>query len=51
LQEVLTVGVVGAFATGWLLPRMYDFHRALPDIELRLVTNNNRSIWPGKAWT
>lgn len=49
LQEVLTVGVVGTFATGWLLPRMDDFRRALPDIELRLMTNNNRVDLAGEG--
>lgn len=49
LQEVLTVGVVGTFATGWLLPRMEDFRHALPDIELRLMTNNNRVDLAGEG--
>jgi len=34
--------VVGTFATGWLLERLPDFARAHPDIDLRLLTNNNR---------
>lgn len=42
LREVLTLGVVGTFATGWLLPRLDDFRRALPHIDLRVMTNNNR---------
>jgi LysR family transcriptional regulator of beta-lactamase len=41
-REVLTIGVVGTFATGWLLPRLADFERAHPEIDLRLLTNNNR---------
>jgi LysR family transcriptional regulator of beta-lactamase len=41
-REVLTVGVVGTFATGWLLDRLPDFARAHPDIDLRILTNNNR---------
>lgn len=41
-REVLNVGVVGTFATGWLLPRLPDFHAAHPGIELRLHTHNNR---------
>lgn len=49
LREVLTVGVVGTFATGWLLPRMDDFRRALPDIDLRLMTNNNRVDLAGEG--
>lgn len=41
-SEVLAVGVVGTFATGWLLPRLARFHAACPAIDLRLSTNNNR---------
>lgn len=41
LREVLTLGVVGTFATGWLLPRLEDFSRALPHVDLRIMTNNN----------
>ncbi len=40
-REILTVGVVGTFAIGWLLPRLPRFARAHPDIDLRLKTNNN----------
>ena len=39
---VLSVGVVGTFAVGWLLPRLQDFRDAHPAIDLRLSTNNNR---------
>jgi LysR family transcriptional regulator of beta-lactamase len=49
LKEALTVGVVGTFATGWLLPRLDDFRRALPDIDLRLMTNNNRVDLAGEG--
>ncbi len=41
-REVLTLGVVGTFATGWLLDRLPDFARSHPEIDLRLLTNNNR---------
>lgn len=41
-REVLTVGAVGTFVNGWLLPRMPAFEAAHPDIELRLFTHNNR---------
>jgi DNA-binding transcriptional LysR family regulator len=41
-REVLTVGAVGTFAVGWLLPRLPDFHAQNPFIDLRLSTNNNR---------
>ena len=41
-REVLTVGAVGTFAVGWLLPRLPDFQARYPFIDLRLSTNNNR---------
>lgn len=41
-REVVTVGVVGTFASGWLLPRLQDFQRNHPHIDLRILTNNNR---------
>lgn len=40
--EVLKLGVVATFALGWLLPRLPDFQRAHPQIDLRLTTHNNR---------
>lgn len=42
-REILTVGVVGTFANGWLLPRLKSFTEENPDIDLRLKTNNNRA--------
>jgi LysR family transcriptional regulator of beta-lactamase len=41
-REVLTVGAVGTFAVGWLLPRLASFQEQYPYIDLRLSTNNNR---------
>lgn len=41
-QEKLKVGVVGTFATGFLLPRIDDFRRGYPYIDLQLSTHNNR---------
>lgn len=41
-REVLTVGAVGTFAVGWLLPRLGDFQARFPYVDLRLSTNNNR---------
>jgi LysR family transcriptional regulator of beta-lactamase len=41
LREVLLVGVVGTFATGWLVPRLRRFAAAHPGIDLRIMTNNN----------
>ncbi|MDD1789784.1 LysR family transcriptional regulator [Burkholderia gladioli] len=40
-HEVLTVGAVGTFAVGWLMPRLRSFHALHPFVELRLMTNNN----------
>ena len=40
-HEVLTVGVVGTFAVGWLMPRLNLFRSAYPFVELRLLTHNN----------
>jgi LysR family transcriptional regulator of beta-lactamase len=42
VMEVLSVGVVGTFAVGWLLPRLPGFREAHPFVDLRLFTNNNR---------
>lgn len=42
-SEILTVGVVGTFAIGWLLPRLASFKEQHPHVDLRLKTNNNRS--------
>ncbi|MFX5494104.1 LysR substrate-binding domain-containing protein, partial [Acinetobacter baumannii] len=41
-REVLTVGVVGTFAVGWLMPRLREFQQQHPFVDLRLLTNNNR---------
>lgn len=41
-REVLTVSTVGTFATGWLLPRLDEFARLHPAIDLRVQTHNNR---------
>jgi LysR family transcriptional regulator of beta-lactamase len=48
-REALKVGVVGTFATGWLLPRLDRFARAHPAIDLRISTNNNRVDLAGEA--
>ena len=41
-RQVLSVGVVGTFAVGWLLPRLRDFQALHPVVDLRLYSNNNR---------
>jgi LysR family transcriptional regulator, regulator of gene expression of beta-lactamase len=40
-HDVLTIGVVGTFAVGWLMPRLKAFRETHPFLELRLLTNNN----------
>jgi len=40
-HEVLTIGAVGTFAVGWLVPRLAQFQHRHPTIDLRLKTNNN----------
>ena len=42
-REILTVGVVGTFAIGWLLPRLETFKEQHPLVDLRLKTNNNQA--------
>lgn len=49
LREVLTVSVVGAFAVGWLLPRLAGFRAAHPFVDLRLLTNNNKVDLAGEG--
>lgn len=49
LREVLTLGVVGTFAVGWLLERIDDFSRQHPHIDLRILTNNNRVDLAGEG--
>jgi LysR family transcriptional regulator of beta-lactamase len=49
LREVLTLGAVGTFVTGWLLPRLAEFRAAHPSVDLRLMTNNNRVDLAGEG--
>jgi LysR family transcriptional regulator of beta-lactamase len=48
-REAMTIGVVGTFALGWLLPRLPDFLARHPEIDLRLFTNNNRVDLAGEG--
>ena len=48
-REVVTVGAVGTFALGWLLPRLPAFRAAHPYVDLRLLTNNNRVDLAGEG--
>ena len=49
MREVVTLGGVSAFATGWLLPRLADFSDRHPEIELRMFTNNNKPELAGEG--
>ncbi len=48
-REILTVGVVGTFAVGFLMERLADFRAQHPMIELRMMTNNNKPELPGES--
>jgi LysR family transcriptional regulator of beta-lactamase len=46
IREVLTIGVVGTFALGFLLERLPEFRALHPAIDVRLSTNNNAvDLW------
>lgn len=49
MREVLTLGVVGTFAVGWLMPRLREFQQTYPFVDLRLLTNNNRVDLAGEG--
>jgi LysR family transcriptional regulator of beta-lactamase len=42
VREVLTVSAVGTFVVGALLERLPQFRAAHPQVDLRLLTNNNK---------
>jgi LysR family transcriptional regulator, regulator of gene expression of beta-lactamase len=42
MREMLTIGTVGTFASGWLLQRLGDFNRIHPHVDVRVFANNNR---------
>lgn len=48
-REVVTLGVVSTFATGWLLPRLDDFAIQHSEIDLRILTNNNKPDLAGEG--
>ena len=48
-REVLSVGAVGTFAVGWLMPRLARFQKAHPFVDFRLFTNNNRVDLAGEG--
>jgi len=37
-SRVLTIGVVPTFATRWLIPRLANFHKEAPEVEVRFAT-------------
>jgi LysR family transcriptional regulator, regulator of gene expression of beta-lactamase len=41
-REIVSVGCVGTFALGWMLPHLPDFASRHPGVDVRLTTNNNR---------
>ncbi|MCZ8321000.1 MAG: LysR substrate-binding domain-containing protein [Novosphingobium sp.] len=49
MREVVTLGVVASFATGWLLPRLNAFRLAHPEVDLRILTNDNRADLAGEG--
>ncbi|MGO1075198.1 LysR family transcriptional regulator [Inquilinus sp. CA228] len=51
-QEILTIGVVATFATGWLLRRLHGFKQQNPFVDLRIKTNNNTAdmLLDGLDW-
>ncbi|URW74739.1 LysR family transcriptional regulator [Sphingomonas donggukensis] len=49
MREPLALGVVGTFATGWLLPRLAAFGAAHPFVDVRVRTNNNRVDLAGEG--
>ena len=48
-QYTLGLGVVGTFATGWLLERLDDFAATHPHIDVRVSINNNRVDLAGEG--
>ncbi|MCR9175647.1 MAG: LysR substrate-binding domain-containing protein [Alphaproteobacteria bacterium] len=44
-QRVLTVGVGPTFAVRWLIPRLAEFQRLAPDIEVRITAGGMRTLF------
>jgi len=42
---VLTLGAVGTFVTGWLLPRLPEFYSAHPFVDQETPAMNSFSRW------
>ena len=51
-QRVLTIGVGPTFAMRWLIPRLADFRKAEPDIDVRIATGGAATPEPiGEDWS
>ncbi|WFU41652.1 LysR family transcriptional regulator [Bradyrhizobium sp. CB82] len=48
-RGIVSVGIVGTFATGWLLSRLPDFAALHPFVDVRIQTNNNRVDLAGEG--
>jgi LysR family transcriptional regulator, regulator of gene expression of beta-lactamase len=48
-RDIVTIGVVATFATGWLMHQLPDFAALHPEIDLRMMTNNNRVDLAGEG--
>lgn len=49
IREVVTLGAVSTFATGFLLPRLHNFLVRHPEVDLRILTNNNKPEFVGEG--
>jgi len=49
--KILTVGVGPTFAIRWLIPRLADFQRVAPDVEVRITTGGAAAVAFGTDWT
>ena len=49
-REVLTVGVVGTFAIGWLIPRLGQFQQQHPTSTCDCSRTTTAWTWPAKGW-
>lgn len=48
--KILTVGVGPTFAIRWLIPRLADFQRGAPDVEVRITTGGAAAAF-GADWS
>ncbi len=50
-SNILTVGVGPTFAIRWLIPRLAEFSRVAPDVEVRITTGGAAAAEFGADWT